>query len=85
MLIEQLDCNQLYRWFVGLNIDYEVWDATVFTKNRDRLLGGVIAQVFFRRVAAQARAQQRPGPSNRARNGWLTLFSSPCVEGSAQA
>jgi transposase len=58
MLMEQLDYNLLYRWFVGLNMDDEVWDATVFTKNRDRLLRGEIAQVFFQRVVDQARAQQ---------------------------
>ena len=58
MLMEQLDYNLLYRWFVGLNMDDEVWDATVFTKNRDRLLRGDIAQVFFQRVVEQARAQQ---------------------------
>src|SRR5258708_28037073 len=38
MLMEQLDYNMLFRWFVGLNLDEEVWDVTVFTKNRDRLL-----------------------------------------------
>ena len=58
MLMEQLDYNLLYRWFVGLDMDDEVWDATVFTKNRDRLLRGDIAQVFFQRVVDQARAQQ---------------------------
>ena len=58
MLMEQLDYNLLYRWFVGLDMDDEVWDATVFTKNRDRLLRGDIAQVFFQRVVEQARAQQ---------------------------
>jgi transposase len=58
MLMEQLDYNLLYRWFVGLDMDDEVWDATVFTKNRDRLLRGDIAQVFFQRVVDQARVQQ---------------------------
>jgi transposase len=38
MLMEQLDYNMLFRWFVGLNLDEAVWDVTVFTKNRDRLL-----------------------------------------------
>ena len=38
MLMEEIDYNILFRWFVGLNLDDEVWDATVFTKNRDRLL-----------------------------------------------
>ena len=55
MLIEQLDYNLLFRWFVGLGMDDAVWDATTFTKNRDRLLGGDIAQLFFEQVSAQAR------------------------------
>jgi transposase len=38
LLVEEIDYNILFRWFVGLNLDDEVWDATVFTKNRDRLL-----------------------------------------------
>jgi transposase len=55
LLMEQLDYNLLFRWFVGLNMDDPVWDATVFTKNRERLLAGDIAQAFFARVLAQAR------------------------------
>ena len=54
-LMEQLDYNLLYRWFVGLNMDDPIWDATTFTKNRQRLLDGDIAQAFFERVLAQAR------------------------------
>jgi transposase len=46
-LMEQLDFNLLFRWFVGLSIDDPVWDATVFCKNRDRLLNGDIAAKFF--------------------------------------
>ena len=46
-LMEQLDYNLLFRWFVGLSADDPVWDATVFCKNRDRLLGGDIAAKFF--------------------------------------
>src|SRR6266849_4424594 len=57
LLMEQLDYNLLFRWFVGMNVDDEVWDVTVFTKNRDRLLEGEIAKVFFDEVLAQA-AQQ---------------------------
>jgi transposase len=57
MLMEQLDYNFLFRWFVGLNIDEPVWDVTVFTKNRERLLKGEVAQAFFNAVVAQARAQ----------------------------
>jgi len=55
LLMEQLDYNLLYRWFVGLNMDDEVWDASVYTKNRDRLLEGDIADVFFDQVMAIAR------------------------------
>lgn len=55
MLMEQLNYNLLFRWFVGLNMDDGVWDVTVFTKNRDRLLAGDIAQAFFEQVLAQAR------------------------------
>jgi transposase len=55
MLMEQLDYNLLYRWFVGLGMDDPVWVPTVFTKNRDRLLEGEIAAAFFDRVLAQAR------------------------------
>ena len=54
LLMEQLDYNLLFRWFVGLAMDDRVWDATVFTKNRDRLLRGDIARGFFERVRAQA-------------------------------
>jgi transposase len=56
-LMEQLDYNLLYRWFVGLNMDDRMWDVTVFTKNRERLLKGNIAQVFFQKVVEQARAK----------------------------
>jgi len=55
-LMEQLAYNLLFRWFVGLNIDDAVWDVTVFTKNRDRLLEGEVARAFFEQVLAQARA-----------------------------
>ncbi len=55
LLMEQLDYNLLFRWFVGLNADEPVWDATVFSKNRDRLLDGDIAQAFFAEVLELAR------------------------------
>src|SRR5215467_7916368 len=57
LLMEHLNYNLLFRWFVGLNMDDPVWDVTVFTKNRQRLLAGDIAQAFFERVLAQARQQ----------------------------
>src|ERR1700690_4204206 len=55
MLMEQLNYNLLFRWFVGLNMDDAIWDATVFTKNRQRLLDGDIAEAFFEAVLKQAR------------------------------
>src|ERR1700752_963089 len=55
LLMEERDYNILFRWFVGLNLDDAVWDATVFTKNRDRLLKAEVAKEFLARVVAQAR------------------------------
>src|SRR5436190_4672145 len=55
MLMEQLEYNLLFRWFVGLNMDESVWVPTVFTKNRDRLWEGDIAEKFFQAVLTQAR------------------------------
>lgn len=55
MLMEQLDYNLLFRWFVGLNMDDAVWDKTVFTKNRDRMLRSDVARLFFEAVVEQAR------------------------------
>ena len=55
-LIEQLDYNLLFRWFVGLSMDDPVWDVTVFTKNRERWLAGEVAQAFFNAVLDQARS-----------------------------
>ena len=55
LLMEELNYNLLFRWFVGLNLDDPVWHPTTFTKNRDRLLAGDVAAAFFDAVAAQAR------------------------------
>lgn len=55
LLMEELQYNLLFRWFVGLNLDAPVWDVTVFTKNRDRLLAGAVATAFFEQVLAQAK------------------------------
>ncbi|MCA1607444.1 MAG: IS5 family transposase [Acidobacteria bacterium] len=54
LLMEQLDYNLLFRWFVGMEMDEPIWDPTVFTKNRDRLLNQDIARSFFRRVVERA-------------------------------
>jgi transposase len=56
-LMEQLDYNLLFRWFVGLGVDDPVWAVTVFTKNRDRLLDGAIAAKFLRAVLAQPKVK----------------------------
>ena len=55
MLMEQLNYNLLFRWFVGLNMDEAVWHVTVYTKNRDRLLQADVAKEFFRLVVAEAK------------------------------
>src|SRR5277367_3633013 len=57
LLMEELDYNILFRWFVGLNLDDAVWVPTVFTKNRDRLLEGEVAKDFLALVVEQARGQ----------------------------
>src|SRR5258706_15642539 len=57
LLMEEIDYNILFRWFVGLNLDDAVWDATVFTKNRDRLPEAEVAKEFLVQVVEQAREQ----------------------------
>src|SRR5438132_11795127 len=52
--MEQLRYNLLFRWFVGMEMDEEVWNHAVFSKNRERLLNEEIAEAFFQRVLAQA-------------------------------
>ena len=55
LLVEQLDYNLLFRWFVGLSMDDPVWDHSTFTKNRERLIGSDIAREFFAKILVQAR------------------------------
>ena len=57
LLMEQLQYNLLFRWFVGLNMDEQVWDHSTYSKNRDRFLGGDVAKAFFDRVLAAADAR----------------------------
>ena len=57
LLMEQLNYNLLFRWFVGLNADEAVWDATVYTKNRERLLQGNIAEEFLRKFWSRRAGQ----------------------------
>jgi transposase len=58
MLMEQLDYNLLFRWFVGLQIDDGIWDVTVFTKNRERLLEADVAQKFLKAVLEEAQTMK---------------------------
>jgi transposase len=71
MLMEELEYNLLFRWFVGLNMDDAVWVPTVFSKNRDRLLEGDIAQKFFAQVLEQARAAKLTSDEHFSVDGTL--------------
>ena len=61
----------MFRWFVGLELDEPVWDVTVFTKNRDRLLAGDIAQGFFQAVLAEAQQRRLLSPEHFTIDGTL--------------
>ena len=54
LLVEEIDYSILFRWFVGMNLDEPVWDVTVFTKNRNRLLEGDVARALLAEVMKQA-------------------------------
>ncbi len=71
LLMEEMDYNILFRWFVGLNLDDPVWDATVFTKNRDRLLEAEVAKEFLPRVVEQARGKGWTSDEHFTANGTL--------------
>jgi transposase len=58
LLMEEIDYSVLFRWFVGMNMDEPVWDVTVFTKNRDRLLEGNVAREFLCEVVKQAQEKK---------------------------
>jgi transposase len=58
LLMEQLEYNLLFRWFVGLSASEPVWHPTVFSKNRDRLLEGAVSEEFFSLIVGQARKQK---------------------------
>jgi len=57
LLMEEIDYSMLFRWFVGMNLDEPVWDVTVFTKNRNRLLEGDVAREFLCEVVKQAQSK----------------------------
>ena len=74
LLMEELNYNLLFRWFVGLNMDDPVWHPTTFTKNRDRLLSGDVAAAFFDAVQAHARAAG-PALGRTLHRGWDAVGS----------
>src|ERR1700751_4441855 len=77
LLMEQLQYNLLFRWFVGVNMDEPVWVAPVFTKNRDRLLEGEIAGLFFAGALAQARTADLLSDEHFSVDGsWIKRWAS---------
>jgi hypothetical protein len=83
LLMEELDYSVLYRWFVGLSLDDPIWDATTFTKNRDRLLDGDVADAFFAEVLAAIKNTQgccptstSPSTARCSRRGPVTRVSN---------
>src|SRR5512136_1310404 len=88
-LMEQIDYNLLFRWFVGLGIDDAVWDHSTFSKNRDRLLDGDIAAKFLAAVLAQPRVKRLLSNDNFSVDGtlieaWASMKSfTPKGEGEA--
>src|SRR5579864_2371069 len=86
LLMAEMDYNLLLRWFVGLNADDEVWDATVFTKNRDRLLEAEVEKEFLSRVVKQVRKKGMTSDEHFTVDGtlleaWASLKSFRPKEG----
>src|ERR1051326_9203596 len=71
LLMEEIDYSVLFRWFVGMNLDESVWDVTVFTKNRDRLLDGDVARQFLFQVVKQAQEKKLPSDEHFTVDGTL--------------
>jgi transposase len=88
-LMEQLTYNVLFRWFVGLSIEAPVWDATVFTKNRDRLLEGDIAHRFLRAILADPQVKRLLSSEHFSVDGtlieaWASMKSFRPKDGSGE-
>jgi len=83
-LMEQLTYNILFRWFVGLSIEAPVWDVTVFTKNRDRLLEGDIAHGFLRAILADPQVKHLLSSEHFSVDGTLIEAWARLAEGSAR-
>jgi len=85
LLMEEIDYSVLFRWFVGMNLDEPVWDVTVFTKNRDRLLDGDVARDFLCEVVNQAREKNLTSDEHFTVDGtlieaWASLKSFQCKD-----
>jgi transposase len=88
-LMEQLDYNLLFRWFAGLAMDAPIWDVTVFTKNRERLLEGDVAAKFMAAVLAQSRVKKLLSDDHFSVDGtlieaWASLKSFRAKDGSGE-
>jgi len=88
-LMEQLDYNLLFRWFVGLSLDAMMWDATVYTKNRERLIAGDIAASFMAAVLNQDRVKALLSDDHFSVDGtlieaWASMKSFRPKDGSGQ-
>ncbi len=89
LLMEEIDYSMLFRWFVGMNLDEPVWDATVFTKNRNRLLEGDVAREFLCEVVKQAQAKGLTSDEHFTVDGtlieaWASLKSFQRKDGTNQ-
>src|SRR5664279_527529 len=90
-LVERLEFDLLFRWFVGLGIDDPVWDHSTFSKNRDRLLEGDVAAKFLAAVLAQPRVKQLLSTEHFSVDGtlidaWASMKSfKPKDDGDSQA
>lgn len=86
-LMEQMDYNLLFRWFVGLDVDSTVWDASTFSQNRERLLKHDIGRAFFEEVLAVARSQELLSDEHFSVDGslltaWGSMKSVKPIDGS---
>lgn len=84
LLMEEIDYSMLFRWFVGMNLDEPVWDATVFTKNRNRLLEGDVARELLNEVVKQAQAKGLTSDEHLTVDGTLIEAWAEFEELSAQ-
>jgi transposase len=84
LLMEEIDYSVLCRWFVGMNLDEPVWDVTVFTKNRDRLLDGDVAREFLCEVVQQAQERNLTSDEHFTVDGHVARSLGEFEEFSAQ-